>query len=322
MSTRTNLLNLLQENQGEFVSGERIGEVLGVSRNSIWKAVDQLKKDGWQIQGKSGSGYCLLGGAEQLSKGGVENALRVPCKLQVHDVVTSTNDLAKALTPSHKPTAIIANKQSAGRGRLNRPFESPGGTGLYMTIALKPDFALDQALFVTMACAVATCRAMEKVCGIQPSIKWVNDLFLGDKKICGILTEAQTNFETGKIDSLIIGTGINCFPGSFSPEISHIAGCISEKPGSFSRSHLAGELINETMDVLKDVESRSFLTEYRQKCFILGKDIVVHPQYNQEGYKARALDISDDGGLIIQPLEGLDAGGRKELHTGEISISL
>ena len=90
-----------------------------------------------------------------------------------------------------------------------------------------------------MAAAVATCRALEKICAIKADIKWVNDIFYRDKKICGILTEAQSNFETGRIDSLIIGTGVNCFPGSFPEEIRHIAGSVSDIPGSFSRSALA-----------------------------------------------------------------------------------
>ena len=173
-----------------------------------------------------------------------------------------------------------------------------------------------------MACAVAACRAIERVCGVSPSIKWVNDIFLEQKKICGILTEAQSNLETGEIDSLIIGTGINCFPSSFSPEISHIAGCISDTPGAFSRGELAGELINQTADVLEDIESRSFFSEYRARCFILGQRILVHAHYDSRSTLALARDIDEDGGLIVEYLEGPRAGILETLHTGEISIVL
>lgn len=322
MSTRTELLKLLQEADGQYVSGQLIGENLQVTRNAIWKAVTQLKKDGYEIESKTNMGYRLAKGNDLLTLDSVMTDLRVPCNIKVLDTVTSTNDLAKAETLSHKPLAIIANKQSKGKGRLGRAFESPGGTGLYMTIALKPAFDLDKALFVTMASAVATCRAIEKVCGVHAEIKWVNDIFYRNKKICGILTEAQTNFETGKIDSLIIGTGINCFPGSFPEAIKDIAGPVSDQAGSFSRGRLAAELINETVDVLETIGEKRFFDEYRSRCFILGREITIHPNYNDEGIRARGLDIADDGGLIVEYLEGPEKEKMETLHTGEISISI
>ena len=247
MSTRTALLKLLSDNKGSFVSGQQIGEQLNVSRNAIWKAVAQLKNYGYDIESKPSAGYCLKGGDNLLTLDAVMADVHVPCNVKVFDTVTSTNDLAKESELSERPLAIIANKQSRGRGRLGRAFESPGGTGLYMTIAFKPTFDLDKSLYVTMAAAVATCRAVEKVCGVHTKIKWVNDVFYRKRKVCGILTEAQSNFETGKIDSLIIGTGINCFPGSFPEELRNIAGSISDEQDSFSRNRLAAELINETM---------------------------------------------------------------------------
>jgi BirA family biotin operon repressor/biotin-[acetyl-CoA-carboxylase] ligase len=322
MSTRTELLKLLNDNQGEFLSGQQLGQQLDVSRNAIWKAVTQLKKDGYEIESKTNLGYRLVDGKNLLTFDSVSAGITVPCKLKVLDTVTSTNDLAKAETLGATPLAIIANRQSGGRGRLGRTFESPGGTGLYLTIGLTPDFAIDKALYVTMASAVATCRAIEKVCGVNPKIKWVNDIFYRHKKVCGILTEAQTNFETGKIDSLIIGIGVNCFPGSFPEEIKNIAGPISDDPGSFSRSDLAAEIINETMAVLEDMEEKHFFIDYRSKCFILGKKIKVHPNYDDKGTLAYAVDIDDDGGLVVKYLQGPKNGEIETLHTGEISISI
>jgi len=322
MSTKTELLKLLTENQNKFISGQFIGETLNVSRNAVWKAVSQLKLDGYEIESRTNAGYKLSGDADPLTTDGVAAGLKVSCDLKVFDTVTSTNDLAKVAALGHQPMAFIANRQSQGRGRLGRSFESPGGTGLYMTIALKPSFELDKALYVTMAAAVATCRALEKICAIKADIKWVNDIFYRDKKICGILTEAQSNFETGRIDSLIIGTGVNCFPGSFPEEIRHIAGSVSDIPGSFSRSALAAEIINQTMDILDHMDEMSFLTEYRARCFILGRSITVHPSYDDKGVTADALDIGDDGGLIVKYTEGPDKGRIETLHTGEISISV
>jgi BirA family biotin operon repressor/biotin-[acetyl-CoA-carboxylase] ligase len=187
---------------------------------------------------------------------------------------------------------------------------------------MKPDFSIAHSPFVTMAAAVAVCRAVEKVVGIETSIKWVNDIYYNRKKVCGILTEAQTNMETGVIDRLIIGIGINCFPGSFPPEIAHKAGSLADHIGAFSRSALTAELINQVCSIMNDVEDRSFLTEYRRRCFILGEQIFVHPLSSDKEIPARALAIEDDGGLLVEYLEGENAGSREVLRTGEISIRL
>ena len=198
MSTRTELLKLLSENTGIYLSGQKIGESLGVSRNAVWKAMQQLREEGYQIESRSRVGYRLKAKSNMLSYDAIAGNLRYPCELKIFDSVDSTNNVAKDLRPSDKPVLIIANKQTAGRGRLGRTFASPSGTGLYMSVSLKPDFGLDKSLYVTMAAAVAVCRAVETVAGIRPKIKWVNDVFHNGKKVCGILTEAQSNFETGK----------------------------------------------------------------------------------------------------------------------------
>ena len=347
MSTKQDLLQMLRENPGAYISGQQIADRLGVSRNSIWKAINQLKAEGYPIEGRSKAGYCLAAGAQPLTQDAVAELVTVPCTVEVHDSVGSTNDLAKTAPLSHRPLAIIANRQTQGRGRLGRTFVSPGGTGLYLSIALMPMFSLERSQYVTMAAAVATARAIEKVCGVHVSIKWVNDLFYDGRKVCGILTEAQTNFETGQIDRLIIGIGINCFPGSFPPEIANIAGALSDSPGAFSRSTLAAEVVNETVRILEDLESRSFFDEYRDRCFILGRQIRVLDPYAdagagrkaetavpdagdstapdakpEPGWAAEALSIADDGGLVVRYLEGPKAGTTEALRTGEISIRI
>lgn len=322
MTTKEKLFELLSLSEGKFVSGQSIADTLNLSRNSIWKGITALKKDGYLIESKTNKGYRLLGESNILSHEIISKDLNVPCDVEVYDAVTSTNDMAKHKSMSHRPIILIANRQSEGRGRLGRTFESPGGTGLYLTIALKPGFSLDKSLYVTMAAATSVCRAIEKVCGEEAEIKWVNDIFIRNKKVCGILTEAQTNFETGQIDSLIIGIGINCFPGNFPDELKEIAGSISEETGSFSRNSLAAEIINETVVSLDKIEDRSFLREYKSRCLVLGKEVKVHPKYDESGILAKALDIAEDGGLIVQYLEGAKKDKIETLHTGEISIRL
>ena len=320
MSTRTELLKLLMENTGIYLSGQKIGDTLQVSRNAVWKAMQQLRSEGYHIESKPSIGYRLKTKSNILTEASVSGSLRFPCDLKVFDTVDSTNNIAKELPAGDLPMMIIANKQEAGRGRLGRSFASPAGTGLYMTVALRPHFDLSKSLYVTMAAAVAVCRAIEKTAGVKARIKWVNDLFIGGKKVCGILTEAQTNFETGKIDSLIIGIGVNCFPGSFPEELKEIAGAVSPQKNSFSRGELAAEIFNELMEVLDDLDSRSFLREYRTKCFILGKNILVHPAVNSRPVRARAIDIDENGGLVVEYMEGRRMRQIDTLTTGEVSI--
>ena len=258
--------------------------------------------------------------------------------VKVFDEVTSTNDLAKEASLrdgafGKVPLCIVADMQTAGRGRLGRSFASPAGTGLYMSFAFEPRFDISGSLFVTMAAAVGTIAAIKKVTGEDAGIKWVNDLYIGGKKVCGILTEevaAQGARESGRPDArerLVVGIGVNCFPGSFPPEIKDIAGPISKDAGSFSRAELAGEMINEVLPLIEDPEGSGFMAEYRKNCFILGKHIKVHRSYNDEGVYAEAVDITADGGLLVR-YEADAAGDTKKagteevLHTGEISIEV
>lgn len=253
-----------------------------------------------------------------LSQEAIESQLNQPCTLKVYDCVTSTNTLAKESTIKTLPLAIVANQQTMGRGRLGRRFASPSGCGIYMSLLIEPTFSLTAVSLLTMAQAVATCRAIEKVCQIQPSIKWVNDLYWKQKKICGILTEAQTNVKSGRIDRLVIGSGVNCFPGDMPQELSSIAGCISNREESFSRNDLAAAMINETLSILATLEDRSFLDEYRSRCMILGQAIRIHPTCDETEIPAIARSITDDGGLLVEYADGQT----EVLHTGEISIRL
>ena len=341
MSTKSSLLKLLSDNAGTYISGEKIGESLGVSRTAVNKACAALRSEGYIIESKTNKGYMLAEHGKLLTVDGTSAYIDVPCKLRVYDIVTSTNEIAKISELPDVPLVIIADRQTAGKGRLGRRFESPAGTGQYMSFVFQPDFDIRRSLYVTMAAAVGTCRAIEKVTGKHVEIKWVNDLFLNGKKVCGILTEAQSDLESGRIERLITGIGVNCYPGSFPPEVSEIAGSLAESTSEFSREILAAAMINEVLPLITDPDTSRFLDEYRERCFILGREIKIHPSYNDAGIRARAIDISDDGGLIVEYLEdakasdlmgaassaaeilrNAKAGAEDVLHTGEISISL
>ncbi|MBR5229430.1 MAG: biotin--[Firmicutes bacterium] len=203
--------------------------------------------------------------------------------------------------------------------------------GLYMSIAFKPDFGLDRAMLTTAMSAVAAARAIEHVSGLRTRIKWVNDIYLGEKKVCGILTEAESNFETGLIEKIIVGVGINCFQVPFPEELSTIATHLENPIRQFSRNELAAAFANEFFDMLKNFDKKSMLLEYRTRSFILGEQILIfnpavarsigRPENRlAEGIRARAIDIDENGGLVVEFLEGRRSREMETLTTGEITV--
>ena len=320
MSTKTELLRYLDDNFGTYVSGEKLAKELGISRAAVNKAAKSLKRNGYKIYSRTSQGYCIREKADILSEASLEGMLKYPCRVKVFDSIGSTNNYAKTIDIGETPVVIIANSQTAGKGRMGRTFESPADTGLYLTVGIKPGFDLAKSPFITIATAVAVCHAIDEVCGVSAKIKWVNDLYYRERKICGILTEAQTNLETGRIDSLIIGIGINCFPGDLSADIAGIAGCISDEQDSFSRTKLAAAVVNNLLEMIPAISERTFLSEYRRRCFILGKGILVHPMNGHRPIKARAIDIDENGGLVVEYMEGIRMREMETLASGEVTI--
>lgn len=322
-------LKILEANRGRSVSGEKLAADIGVSRAAIWKAVESLRKEGYSISASTNRGYILAVDSDVLSAQGIlpfineeiypygENYIRV------HKILKTTNEEAKrmALEGAHAGTVILAEEQTNGKGRLGRPFFSPPGTGLYMSLIIRPDFDTGKSLLVTTAASVAVCRAIKKTYGVDAQIKWVNDIFFEGRKVCGILTEAISNFESGRINAIIIGIGINCSTKreDMPEEIRETAGSL---PGGVSRNILAAEIINELFDILSNFTEGPYpvyMDEYRRRSLVLRKDIKVYKNTSSnESLNAKAIDITDDGGLIV-----IYEDGRKDtLTTGEISIRL
>lgn len=342
MLTRTKVLNILMNEDIGYHSGQELGNRLGVSRNAIWKSIEQLREDGYEIESRTRVGYKLVGGTHSLTESSIISELKYPTQLCVFDSIDSTNTYASNNSEKitvDKPLLVVANKQTNGRGRMGRKFFSPPGTGLYMTIGIKPKFAIDKALYVTIATAVAVSRAVEEIADVKTKVKWVNDIFVNNKKICGILTEAGANLETGKIDTILIGIGINCFsPASVPPEIRDSIGAISKSRNSFSRSKLAALIYNNTIEILKELEPKEqnplaifetptsgaggpkFLQEYRLRSNVLGKRISIFPYQGAAPITANAIDIDDNGGLVVEYMEGPKMRQIESLTTGEISI--
>ena len=245
------VLDALEKNRGEKLSGEQLASSLGVSRNAVWKAIQKLEEAGHKIRAVPKRGYTLAPESDVLTVQSVSRFLDtdMPVYLQVQTEVTSTNTLLKAQAEQGAPegTVLIAESQTAGKGRLGRHFTSPPGTGIYFSLLLRPHCTAEKSLFITTTAAVAVCEAIEQVTGLNPQIKWVNDVYLNEKKVCGILTEASVDFENGGLNWAVLGIGINIAvpEEGFPEEIRSIAGAIFDGPRPVEmRSRISAAVIS------------------------------------------------------------------------------
>ena len=239
--------------------------------------------------------------------------------VKIFSELDSTNRYLKELAKegAKEGMVIIANQQSAGRGRLGRSFFSPAGSGIYMSILLRPEVDLQKSVRITSMAAVAVARAIEKVSGIEAKIKWVNDIFLNGKKVCGILTESGINTVTGTLDYAVLGIGINVGKIEFPEELKNIATSVcNECKYTVTRNELIVEILKELEYWYPSLQDGSFLKESRERSLLLGKEILVVGT-GESGYQAKALDLDDMGHLWIEK-----AGKKELLHSGEVSIKI
>lgn len=240
-------------------------------------------------------------------------------KKQYFDELDSTNRYLKerAAEGAQEGMVIIANRQSAGRGRLGRSFFSPEEKGIYMSILLCPDISLERAVLITSMAAVAVARAVERVSGVEAKIKWVNDIFLHNKKVCGILTEAGINAEKGSLEYAVLGIGVNVGRMEFPEELKKIATSVSNECGKeVSKEVLINEILLELETWYPTLDDGSFLEESKKRSVLLGKEIlVIDETVPGGGYSAKAVDINEFGNLIIER-----NGKKLVLNSGEVSI--
>ena len=241
----------------------------------------------------------------------------------VYGTIGSTNTEARRLLEEgyEPPFLLVSEEQTAGRGRLGRSFYSPADTGIYMSFLIKPEFDITHAGLITTAAATAVVAAIKKLTGMDAEIKWVNDVFFNGKKICGILTEAVSDFESGQIQYLVVGIGINCSTKKFPKELAGTGGSLTEENEPFFRNALVAEVINHFIPLTYHLEEREFLPYYREHSMVIGKKITVYRgglDSNSEGQLATAEGIDDNGGLMVRYGDGT----KEALATGEISIRL
>ncbi|MBD7915756.1 biotin--[acetyl-CoA-carboxylase] ligase [Clostridium sp. Sa3CUN1] len=325
MSVKNKTLYVLENNKGDFISGTEIAKNLSVSRNAVWKSIRILQNEGYNILAVKNKGYCLSIDTDILSPQSITKYLNnkntTNFNISVYKTITSTNDLAKelAIKGANEGTIIIAEEQSKGRGRFNRKFYSPKGTGIYMSIVLRPKLHASNAFLITIAAAVAVSESIDLVCNKETKIKWVNDIYCDNKKVCGILTEASMDFESGMVDYVILGIGINVKEPEkgFADEIKDIATSILDNDTPLLeniRSKLISEILNRFWVYYENIENRSFIDSYKKRSLLIGKNIIIHSKNNFE--KAIVLEIDDDCKLKVK----MEDGSVRLLSSGEVSI--
>ncbi len=251
-------------------------------------------------------------------KSALSEALSDLIRVEVLTKTDSTNSVVKkrASCGDAEGLFVVAGEQTAGRGRLGRSFFSPDDTGLYMSLLLRPSITPEQSVLITTAAAVSVCEALEKVGAVGTAIKWVNDVFLNDKKVCGILTEGSFNPQKGALDYVVLGVGINVYePGNgFPAELQSIAGAVFKTEKENLRNTIAAEFVNSFMSYYSALDKREYSTLYTQKCFVIGKDITIIS--NGENTPAKALGLDENFGLLAE----LEDGSAVTLNSGEISV--
>ena len=273
------VLCILERKKGTVVTGGQMANSLKVSRTAIWKAINTLQAEGNKIESVPNVGYKLSSNDDCLSKWAIQSKLKtsfVGKQLEVLPIVNSTNQYLKELEESKAIDGLvaIADGQERGRGRRSKSFVSEKGEGIYLSILLEFDGKQKDVLLLTICAAVAVAKAIENICEIDTGIKWVNDVFVGDKKICGILTEATLSAELQELERVVIGIGINT--GEIPSELEQIATSTQKETGKRGlRNELVAEVLNQFEDVYLDCVKRDKEDEvidyYDNKLFVRGE---------------------------------------------------
>ena len=372
-SSRDKVLLLLESRKGCYVSGQEIASELGLSRTAVWKAVRKLKNEGFEIDAVTNRGYCLPVDYDVLSAEKIYESIadivsdRVvdtgiyadraflagtrhfnmdSLNIKVFDTIDSTNAFCMRMASEGAPGGLIAvaGSQSRGRGRRGRTFFSPEGTGLYLSILLRPSgLSSKPAMRFTTIAAVAVSEAIEAVSGRKAEIKWVNDIYVDGLKVCGILTEASFDLEDYTLAYAVVGIGINVYePEEGFPEvIKDVAGAVSLchkgeenindpvlKNGG--RNRLAAEIITRfysycvaelnsqySSTPTPGLDVKRYIDEYRRRCFVIGREIDVLIA-GSAPVKAYVTGLDDECGLNVV----YEDGSSETLSSGEISIRL
>ena len=314
------ILSILEAHQGVSVSGSAIGKELGLTRAAVWKNIKALQEDGYHIVAVTNKGYCLTDDNDIVSADRIRRYLTAATlgnHIECRKIVDSTNNCVKAAAQRQEPEGfvVIAEEQTAGRGRFGRHFYSPKEHGIYMSFLLRPKYDIESAALITAATSVCVAGAIEALTDCDVKIKWVNDLFVGEKKVCGILSEAAIEFESRKLDYVIVGIGVNISSEGLPAELKSIAGGISEVR-KIERNRLIAEILNRLDRMLPHLSPGDFMGEYRKRSNVIGQKVtIIQGEHTESGI---ALDIDEQASLVVQT----DSGEIRALNSGEISCKV
>lgn len=315
------ILRLLRSADG-YISGQELCNQFGVSRTAVWKAINQLKEAGYEIEAQQNKGYKLMAAPDLMTEAEIKSLMHtewVAKEVLYFDTIDSTNTKAQELAEKGYPsgTLVVADKQESGKGRRGRSWVSPSGTGIFMTLMIKPDINPNNASMLTLVAALAVAKAITSVTGEEAMIKWPNDIVVNGKKVCGILTEMNAQFDY--INHIVVGIGINVHNESFPEEISQMASSLMIEAGG-KRFHRA-QIIAETMSYfeqyydtfLKTQDLSALVREYDKLLVNRNKSVrVLDPK---EPFDGKAMGITSKGELIVDTWES-----RKLVSSGEVSV--
>lgn len=315
------ILRLLRSADG-YISGQELCNRFGVSRTAVWKAINQLKEAGYEIEAQQNKGYKLMAAPDLMTEAEIKSLMHtewVAKEVLYFDTIDSTNTKAQELAEKgyQSGTLVVADKQESGKGRRGRSWVSPSGTGIFMTLMIKPDINPNNASMLTLVAALAVAKAITSVTGEEALIKWPNDIVVNGKKVCGILTEMNAQFDY--INHIVVGIGINVHNESFPEEISQMASSLTIEAGG-KRFHRA-QIIAETMayfeqyydTFLKTQDLSALVREYDKLLVNRNKSVrVLDPK---EPFDGKAMGITPKGELIVDTWES-----RKLVSSGEVSV--
>lgn len=308
------ILQELINNKDKLITGTYIAEHLNITRSYVSKVINEFINSGHVIDIQDRSGYIYRNSNKHINitKKDINHEIN---NIYILDKVDSTNKYLKELANNgeNEISIAIAKEQTAGRGRLGRSFVSNSGKGIYMSILLRPTFGIELSKRITSLTATAVSEAIDEVTKLNTKIKWVNDIYVNDKKLAGILTEGHTNFESGKVDYIVVGIGVNLYKQIFPDNLDNIITTIEDETNElFSINKIIECILNKLIYYYRNIEENIHITEYRKRSYVINKNV----ELNIHGIiqYGKVLDIDDEGELIV-----LINDKKETIYSGEIT---
>jgi BirA family biotin operon repressor/biotin-[acetyl-CoA-carboxylase] ligase len=319
---KTEILRILRNNES-YVSGQQLCNMLGVSRTAVWKVINQLKEEGYEIEAVSNKGYRFIDSTDILSASEIMSRVEtdmIAKEVRFFEEVDSTNVVAKKVAEEEGTdgTLIVTESQLKGKGRRGKEWSSNKGKDIFMSLILKPKISPMSASMLTIIAALAVAKSIKRKTADEVYIKWPNDIVINGKKVCGILTEMST--EIDYINHVVIGIGINVNRSSFTGDISQMATSLYiETKEIINRSELIAQIMKDFEEMyhifLQKESLESFVDEYNRTLINVNREVKVIEASKE--YFGVALGINDKGELLIQDQENNNI---KSILAGEVSV--